>query len=151
MAKAPGRRLIYGEIGGLVLDDQGATRSALDKVAPDHPVMLTAWTGHGTLFNTAAQQRLQVRDDEPDPPGGHFLRVPGSRQITGVAHEYAEFILRQRLSMMPDEPTQETALRDAAAAAASYGITSVQLIATNRPAAQLARAAVAADLPIRSG
>ena len=111
--------------------------------------MLTAWTGHGTLFNTAALRRLQVRDDEPDPPGGFFLRMPGSGVVTGVAHEYAEYILRQRLSMMPDEQAQEKVLRDTAAAAVGLGITSVQLMATNRPAAQLARTAVAANLPIR--
>ena len=68
--------------------------------------------GHGTLFNTAALRRLQVRDDEPDPPGGFFVRMPGTRMVTGLAHEYAEYILRQRLSMMPDEQAQAKVLRD---------------------------------------
>ena len=53
--------------------------------------------------------------------------------------------------MMPDEQAQAKVLRDAAAAAAGLGITSIQLMATNRPAAELARTAVGADLPIRSG
>jgi predicted amidohydrolase YtcJ len=69
--------------------------------------------------------------------------------VTGVAHEYAEYILRQRLSTMPGEEAQTQVLRDTAAAAVGLGITSVQLMATNRPPAQLARAAVTADLPIR--
>ena len=149
VAKAPAGGWIYGDIGSRVLDDDRATRSTVDAVAAGHPVMLTAWTGHGTLFNTAALRRLQVRDDEPDPPGGFFVRMPGTRMVTGVAHEYAEYILRQRLSMMPDEQAQAKVLRDTAAAAVGLGITSVQLMATNRPAAQLARTAVAADLPIR--
>ena len=149
ITKAPAGGWIYGDIGGRVLDDPRATRSTVDAVAPDHPVMLTAWTGHGTLFNTAALRRLQVRDDEPDPPGGFFVRSPGSRMVTGVAHEYAEYILRQRLSTMPGEEAQTQVLRDTAAAAVGLGITSVQLMATNRPPAQLARAAVTADLPIR--
>ena len=149
VAKAPAEGWIYGDIGSRVLDDERATRSTVDAVAAGHPVMLTAWTGHGTLFNTAALRRLQVRDDEPDPPGGFFLRMPGTRVVTGVAHEYAEYILRQRLSMMPDEQAQAKVLRDTAAAAAGLGITSIQLMATNRPAAQLARTAVGADLPIR--
>ena len=59
------------------------------------------------------------------------------------------YTLRQRLSMMPDEQVQAKALHDAAATAVGLGITSVQLMATNRPAAELARAAVVADLPIR--
>jgi predicted amidohydrolase YtcJ len=77
--KASPGDLIYGEVGGRVLDDAGATRSALDAVASDHPVMLTAWTGHGTLLNTVALQHLQIRDDEPDPPGGFFVRMSGSQ------------------------------------------------------------------------
>ena len=149
VAKAPRDGWIDGEIGGRVLDDQRATRFTLDAIAPDHPVMLTAWTGHGTLFNTAALRRLQVRDDEPDPPGGFFVRTAGTRTVTGLAHEYAEFIVRRRLSTMPDEETQAKALRDYAGAAVGLGITSAQLIGTNRPAADLARTAVASDLPIR--
>ena len=67
------------QFGGRGLDDDKATRFTLDAVAAGHPVMLMAFTGHGTLFNTAALRRLQVRDDEPDPPGGFFVRVPGTR------------------------------------------------------------------------
>ena len=149
VAKAPKGGWIDGEIGGRVLDDQKATRSTLDAIAPDHPVMLTAWTGHGTLFNTAALRRLQVRDDEPDPPGGFFVRTPGTRTVTGLAHEYAQFIVLRRLSTMPDEETQAKALRDYAAAAVGVGITSAQVMGVNRPVADLARTAVASDLPIR--
>jgi predicted amidohydrolase YtcJ len=149
VGRAPAGGWIYGEIGGRVLDDSKATRSTVDAVAPDHPVMLTAWTGHGTLFNSAALRQLKVRDDEPDPAGGFFVRATGTRTITGMAHEYAEYILRQRIWSLPDEAAQVKALRDQAAAAVGFGITSEQLMATNRPVADLARSAVAADLPIR--
>ena len=60
VAKAPKGGWIYGEIGARVIDDPKATRQTLDGVAPDHPVMLTAWTGHGTLFSTTALRRLSV-------------------------------------------------------------------------------------------
>ena len=139
VAKAPKGGWIYGEIGGRVLDDQKATRSTLDAIAPDHPVMLTAWTGHGTLFNTAALRRLQVRDDEPDPPGGFFVRTAGTRTVTGLAHEYAEYIVRRRLSTMPDEEAQAKALRDYAAAAVGLGITSAQVMG-DQPAGRRPRA-----------
>ena len=133
-----------------MLDDPKATRSTVDAVAPDHPVVLVAWTGHGTLFNTAALRQLKVRDDEPDPPGGFFVRTAGTRTITGVAHEYAGV---HRATAAVDRcrtrQAQTKALQDYAAAAVGFGITSEQLMATNRPAADLARSAVAADLPIR--
>jgi len=61
---------VGGEIGAAVLDDPKATRYALDEVAPDHPVVLSNWTGHGKLLNTAALRRLGAGDEEPDPPGG---------------------------------------------------------------------------------
>ena len=90
VAKAPKGGWIDGEIGGRVLDDESfSTRSTLDAIAPDHPVMLTAWTGHSRPFNTAALRRLQVRDDEPDPAGGFFVRTAGTRIVTGLVHEYA--------------------------------------------------------------
>jgi predicted amidohydrolase YtcJ len=149
VAKAPAGGWIYGEIGARVLDDPKATRPVLDAAAPSHPVLLTAWTEHGTFFNTAALRRLQIRDDEADPPGGFYLRAPGSRTLTGIAHEYADWIPRQRLSMMPDDEAQISSLRRAGTAAVGLGITSIQAMAMNRPAADLARAAVAADLPIR--
>lgn len=74
VARARPRQWIHGEIGALVLDDPRATRATLDAVAADHPVVLTAWTGHGTLFNTAALRRLQVRDDGRAGAGGASLR-----------------------------------------------------------------------------
>jgi predicted amidohydrolase YtcJ len=149
VAKAAPDAWIYGQIGSRVLDDARATRSTVDAVSRGRPVALSAWTGHGVLLNTAALRRLQVRDDEPDPTGGFFERLPASRVLTGVAHEYADFLLSRRLSMVPDEEAQTEALRSTAAAAAAHGITSVQLMATNRPVADLARSAVAAALPIR--
>ena len=149
VAKAPKGGWIYGEIGARVIDDPKATRQALDGIAPDHPVMLTSWTGHGTLFSTTALRRLNVRDDEPDPKGGFFARTPGTKTITGLAHEYAEYILRQRLSMMPDEQAQRKMIERYVAEAVGFGITSVQVMATNRPAADLARSAIDANLPIR--
>ena len=63
VANAPKGSWVYGEFGGLVLDDVKATRLALDAVAPNHFVVLGAWTGHGTLMNTAAMRQLRIADD----------------------------------------------------------------------------------------
>ena len=86
-----------------------------------------------------------MRDDEPDPPGGFFARTPATKTVTGFAHEYAEYILRQRLTKMPDEQAQRQMIERYAAEAAAFGITSVQVMATNRPAAALARSAIDAN------
>ena len=149
IAKTPKGGWIHGDFGERVLDDPRATRFTLDEIAPDHLVALTAWTGHGSLFNTAALRRLGVSDEEPDPPGGVFVRVAGTRKISGLVHEYADYILRRRLTTIPDEKAQVEALRRFGGAAVAFGITSVQWMLTSLPIADAARIAAAADLPLR--
>ena len=49
--KAPKKALIIGEIGPTALDDPQATGTSLDKLAPDHPVMLRTWSRHAAIVN----------------------------------------------------------------------------------------------------
>jgi hypothetical protein len=147
--KAPDGQWIIGEIGGRVLDDEGATRATLDPLSGGHPVMLIAWHGHGTILNSAALKALGVKDNDPDPPGGRFGRIADGRTLNGRAEEYAEYIVRQRLTMIPGEEQQIAAYQRFAREAASFGITSVQAIMTGYPAARAARLFAAANLPIR--
>ena len=149
VAKAPDGGWIVGEISEAVLDDERATRVTLDRISNGHPVMLTAWHGHGTIFNSAALATLGVKDDEPDPPGGRFGRGPDGRTLNGRAEEYAEFILRQRLTMIPGDDEQMAAYQRFAREAASFGITSVQAFMTGYPAAKAAPLFAKANLPIR--
>ena len=140
---------IFGEIGAAVLDDPGATRLALDAVAPDRLVMLTAWTGHGTLFNSAALRRLGVGDNEPDPPGGFYRRMPDGKTLSGIAQEYAEFRLRQRVAMQAGPAAQLAAFRQFADEAVAFGITSIQAMMTSMPTAEAAKLLSPAELPVR--
>lgn len=147
--KAPDGQWIIGEISGRVLDDERATRATLDPLSGGHPVMLIAWHGHGTIVNTAAMKALGVKENEPDPPGGRFGRNADGKTLNGRAEEYAEYILRQRLTMIPGEDEQVAAYRRFAEEAASFGITSVQSFMTGYPAAKAAPLFAAASLPIR--
>lgn len=148
-AQAPANGWIFGEVGASLLDDPKATRAALDEIAPSHRVMLGAWTGHGTLMNSAALAALSVRDIEPDPPGGFYGRMPGTKNVSGWAHEYADFILRRRLSSQMSTEAQVATLRRFAQEATTYGITSVQWMTTALTAGDAARCAAAADVPVR--
>jgi predicted amidohydrolase YtcJ len=145
----PEGQWMVGEIGAAVLDDPRATRATLDPLTADRPLMLGTWTGHGTIFNTAALRALGVSETEPDPPGGFFGRMPDGRTLTGLAHEYADYALRQRLTKMPDRAAQVKAFQAFAAEAASFGITSVQAMMTAYPAAEAAVWIEAARLPVR--
>lgn len=148
-AKAPTGGWLVGEIGASVLNDPKATRALFDPLTGGRPLLLGSWHGHGTLVNSEAMRRLRVGEQEPDPPGGFFVRMPDGRTVTGVAHEYADYILRQRLAMLVDRAGQIAAYREHAAGAASLGITSVQAMMTGYPAEEAARLMADAKLPVR--
>jgi predicted amidohydrolase YtcJ len=144
---APGT-LIYGEVGGLVVTDPNATRAALDHAAPQHPVFLSAWFGHGQIFNSAALRRFGIGDEEPDPLGGWFEREAGSRRINGKVFEYAAAPAFRRLAdSVPDAEVLQS-LRAMSDEAVRYGITSIQDM-SNLPAKRYVRLLREAQLPIR--
>ena len=144
---SPPGKWIVGEVGGAVIDDPRATRATLDPLTPDRPLVLSSWTGHGAIHNTAALKALGVSETEPDPPGGWFGRADG--KLTGLAHEYADYVLSQRLTMLPDRAAQVKAMQAFAAEVVSYGITSVQAMMTAFPAAEAAPWIASANLPVR--
>lgn len=146
-ATSPPGKWIIGGIGAIVLDDPRATRAALDPLTPDRPLLLRAWTGHGIILNSAAMRALRLSDTEPDPAGGWFGRADG--RLTGVAHEYAGYMVARRLSMLPDRDAQVRALQAFAAEAVAFGITSVQAMMTSAPAEDAAAWVESASLPVR--
>ena len=125
-AKAPKEILVLGEIGPTALDDPQATRTSLDKLAPSHPVVLNTWAQHATILNSAGLAKLGVKEDEPDPLGGRFVRSAETGKLTGLAYEYAKFRLDLRRTAMAtdEEALQQT--RDFLKEAVRLGITSVQ-------------------------
>ncbi|MGE5813246.1 MAG: amidohydrolase [Acidobacteriota bacterium] len=143
---------IFGTIGATVIDDAEATRFALDGVAKDHPVLLRAWTGHGTFFNTAAMRVLGISETEPDPVGGFYGRIKkgkSDRTLSGFAHEYAEYRIARKLhDGLTDQQIQD-AFRKNADEALSYGITSLQAMMIDSDADRVAQALRGANLPVR--
>lgn len=151
-ASQPKGTWIFGTIGATVIDDAEATRFALDEVAREHPVLLRAWTGHGTFFNTAAMKALGLSETEPDPIGGFYGRLRkgrNDRTLSGFAHEYAEYRLSRKLhENVTDDQIRET-YQKFADEAASYGITSVQAMMVSEDADRVAQALRGMELPIR--
>ncbi len=125
VAKAPRGTFIRGDTGPIILDDSHATRASLDELAPDHPVMLSTWTQHSAILNSAALKRLGIEEDEPDPAGGRFVRSPDGK-LTGLVLEFAGFQLRRRLSEMATEEQALQQTLDFFNTAMRFGITSVQ-------------------------
>ena len=76
----------------------------LDRVAPHHPVALTAKSGHAMVVNSAALEAAEVTAKTPDPVHGRFAR-DGEGQPTGMAFEHAMNLIK---GAIPPIPLHET-------------------------------------------
>lgn len=124
-AKAPKGTFILADIGPIVFHDTAVARDALDRVAPDHPLVLTTLTGHAVLMNGAALARLGVREDQKDPVGGRYERSKDGK-LTGVVREYAVLQLNRAIAAIPSDAEAVGQLREFFARAARFGITTTQ-------------------------
>lgn len=140
---------LEGEIGLAVLTDPQLRRATLDRVTPKHPVMLLTPWGHGCIVNSVALQRLNIAETTPDPLGGAYERVPGTKQLNGVLVEYGSWGPRRELNSKVPDSTWVRLLKAYGAESLRFGITSVQDMAGTLSPAQTVRVVRAAQLPLR--
>lgn len=119
---------IEGVFGATILDDPHATRAALDAPSPDDLIVLSDWTGHASLLNTAAMRKLGIREDEPDPAGGMFVKNHG--KLTGMAFEYAQFQVARRYAGVVNDDAAISQLSSFFDGATRLGITTLQDMAS---------------------
>ncbi len=75
-------------------DRRFPTAADLDSVAPDHPVVLTARSGHALVASTRAMERAAITASTPDPPGGQIVRDDAGRP-TGLFLEEAMRLIQE--------------------------------------------------------
>jgi predicted amidohydrolase YtcJ len=99
------------------------TREELDKIAPQHPVYLTAKSLHAAWVNTTALAKAHISKHTPDPPGGRLSRDQKGR-LTGLLFEKALPLVADHI---PQPDVQETtrAMRDAQTTLWEVGLTGV--------------------------
>lgn len=124
---------IYASVGQTVVNDPRATREPLDQLAPDNPVLVSSWFGHGNLFNTAAMRRVGIREEQPDPMGGRFGRFAGTQRVTGMVFEYAGWPAFRVLEESCTDEEIIRSLKQLADEAARFGITSIQNMTYLKP------------------
>lgn len=124
--KFPPGTWLFGLVGETLLSDPRMDRFLLDSVAPNHPVTLLAWWGHGAFANTSALLAAGIAEDAADPLGGWYGRVPDTDILDGSLHEYASFRLSRLAADQDPIAAGRAALVAFAASAASLGITSFQ-------------------------
>ena len=138
---------IFGDLGLAERPGSEATRFALDRVAPNHPVLLR-YDGHGYIINSAAMPLLQIVEEEPDPAGGSYEHVEGSNRINGRLWEYAEWKPNRILASQISDEDIIKHLRTLADEAVRNGITSMQIM-SYMTIDRFVRLLINADLPIR--
>jgi predicted amidohydrolase YtcJ len=135
-------------IGTQVLEDPAVDRLAIDTVSSDHPVLLSAWFGHGTFINTRAIRTLGLSLNEPDPPGGFFGRFANG-ELDGEVREYAEHRIRRFFSEQMTDEQLVNAYEAYARLAAEAGYTTIQEFAVGIPQSRHLQILRKANLPIR--
>lgn len=148
LASAPAAQLLRGIIGQAVWGDPASTRTWLDGLAPNHPVWLTGFTGHGVLLNSAALALVDLRDDVRDPDGGRYGRDAAGR-LNGRLEEYAGEWAERRLAIKAGPAAAVARYRAFAIEALGYGITTIQLMSDPLPIADTSKRLVEANSPLR--
>jgi predicted amidohydrolase YtcJ len=138
---------ITGTVGPAFIDDQTARRGALDRAAPNNPVMLTLFTGHGVFFNGAALTLLDLGDKPADPLGGRYEYERG--KLTGYMEEYAGSAAIRTLFSRQRDDIVAASFRRYANDGLAMGITSATDMADALTAIKTSRVLTGTPLPIR--
>lgn len=113
-------------------DKKWPTRSIIDKVSPDNPVLLSRADGHSVLVNSFVLKASGITRDTPDPFGGEIQKDPVTGEPTGILKENAESLIVTGESK-PSRSKEEEADRTwqgyllAMKEARELGVTSVQV------------------------
>ncbi|MBS1529851.1 MAG: amidohydrolase family protein, partial [Bacteroidetes bacterium] len=119
---------ISGLIGQAILTDM-SFRQKLDSVAPDNPVILFAWWGHGMVFNSRALTLAGINDADKDPLGGWYERNPATGKINTLK-EYAGWNAAETYYNSIPDSIKMAGLKKFTDLQIQYGITTAQLMTT---------------------
>jgi predicted amidohydrolase YtcJ len=147
VSQQPRGSFIYATMGVDVGTDTSINRHVLDQLAPDHPLLIGAYWGHVTYFNTAAIKALGISETEPDIKGGYLGRFPGTNQLNGRAYEHAGTWLQMKKP--GNEALFLASLNDLGKQAVFFGVTSIQNMCTGATPGQFISMLKKQPLPIR--
>ncbi len=129
------------------------TRSDLDTVCPDRPVILMRKDGHSLWVNSRALALAGITANTPDPEGGQIQR-DSAGEPTGILLEAAMELVQAVVPPLTEGERLE-ALRGALNQALSYGLTALQIVPAVDPATgpevlrDLQTLRADGDLPVR--
>lgn len=125
------------------------TRSELDTVSENVPVLFLHQSGHMGAANSAALAAAGITASTPDPNGGVFRRDDGSQEPNGVMEEAALFTVMGILFARFDSEANRQMVREGADFYSSFGYTTAQDSRSSTGTCQLIdQLAERGDLPI---
>jgi predicted amidohydrolase YtcJ len=127
VSKYPAGTFLSATISTAIFRDSKVDRGSLDLVAPIHPVILTTFTGHASILNSAALSKFGIGENEPDPLGGRYERSEDGK-LSGVLREYASVRVSRKLADLTSDTDAIVELRQTLADAAKHGITTLQVM-----------------------
>jgi predicted amidohydrolase YtcJ len=98
-------------------------RETLDRVIPDHPVLLWRCDLHLAATNSAALRLAGIDENTPDPPEGRIERDAAGRP-TGILRELAINLVRKAVAV-PSDADVTAAYIEAAGALHRRGVTGI--------------------------
>ncbi|MFL5542720.1 MAG: amidohydrolase [Longimicrobiaceae bacterium] len=102
------------------------TKEALDRAAPNNPVVLSRVDGHTSWANSAALRIAGITRATPNPPGGEIVRDPRTGEATGILREGPARSLVTTKVPSPGPAQIRRQITAAMELAARTGVTSVQ-------------------------
>ncbi len=97
--------------------------AALDRAAPENPLLIQHRSGHMGLMNSAALSRMGITEKTPSPEGGRIETRDG--KLTGYLEENALFLYQRKIPG-PEPDALAEAYGKAQASYGAHGITTVQ-------------------------
>src|SRR5436190_9594886 len=132
--RIPAETFIIISINPDLLGDTAVRRKTLDSIAPQNPVMLSVWTGHGKILNSAALKFFGF-NEQMSFEGGR-LDKDANHELTGLFEEYAQYRIGAELSKKLEPSKIINDLKAHYEQTAALGITTVQNMCTQHYAKQ---------------
>jgi predicted amidohydrolase YtcJ len=120
------------------------TKVDLDKISTEIPILAQESSGHIATLNTAGLKAMGLSASTPDPVGGQYRRMPGSRELNGIIDEAALIQTFSRLPPIPDERV-EVLLREVVGLWLKHGFTTARELLAGLSSDDLKIARYAAD------
>jgi predicted amidohydrolase YtcJ len=120
---------IVAIVNAELFEDVTVRRKRIDSISPNHPVILTANTGHGSVMNSRAMQLLGITENSKIA-GGDFERDAAGK-LTGYCTEYAGYTIGSKINKTLTFESIINEMEGKYRSMAALGITSIQNMTTS--------------------